>query len=124
MRSSANPGAHRTTQIAPVIRQKVPSRVASVNALRGLRLQVTFVDGTAGEVELKGFLSDPKVEGTLFEPLRNWEEFARVHVELGAVQWPNGADLVPDAMYDAISQHGRWVLGEVIYKPLTSEAVQ
>ncbi len=110
MRSAANPEAHRTTQIAPAIRQQAPWRVASVNALRGLRLQVTFVDGTAGEVELKGFLSDPKVEDTLFEPLRNWEEFARVHVEMGAVRWPNGADLAPDAMYDAIRQHGRWVV--------------
>ncbi len=110
MRAVTNPEAHRTPQIAPVIQPKAPWRVASVNALRGLRLQITFVDGTVGEVDLKGFLSDRKVEGTPFEPLRNWEEFARVHVEMGAVQWPNGADLAPDAMYDAIRQHGRWVL--------------
>lgn len=110
MRSVTNPEADRTTQIAPVIPQKVPWRVASVNALRGLRLQVTFADGTAGEVELESFLSDPKVESTLFEPLRRWEEFARVHVEMGSVRWPNGADLAPDAMYDAIRQHGRWVV--------------
>jgi len=110
MRSTTNPEAHRTIEIAPVIRHQAPWRVASVNALRGLRLQVTFVDGTAGEVELKGFLSGPKVKGTLFEPLRNWEEFAGVRVEMGAVQWPNGADLAPDAMYDAIRQHGRWIV--------------
>jgi hypothetical protein len=29
---------------------------------------------------------------------------------LGAIQWPNGADLAPDAMYDAIRQSGLWVL--------------
>lgn len=29
---------------------------------------------------------------------------------MGAVQWPNGADLVPDAMYDAIRQSGVWIL--------------
>ena len=28
----------------------------------------------------------------------------------GAVQWPNGADLAPDAMYDEIRANGRWVL--------------
>ncbi|HUT02972.1 MAG TPA: DUF2442 domain-containing protein [bacterium] len=111
MRSATNPEAHRATQIAPAIRPEAPWRVASVNALPGLRLQVTFVDGTVGEVDLKAFLSDHKVEGTLFEPLRNWEEFARVHVEMGAVRWPNGADLAPDAMYDAIRQRGCWVLG-------------
>jgi hypothetical protein len=27
-------------------------------------------------------------------------------VELGAATWPNGADLAPDAMYDAIREHG------------------
>jgi hypothetical protein len=28
----------------------------------------------------------------------------------GAVQWANGADLAPDAMYDAIKAHGRWIV--------------
>jgi hypothetical protein len=31
-------------------------------------------------------------------------------VASGAVQWPNGADLAPDAMYDAIRAHGTWSL--------------
>jgi hypothetical protein len=31
-------------------------------------------------------------------------------VVLGAVQWPNGADLAPDAMYDAIRERGQWIL--------------
>jgi len=26
------------------------------------------------------------------------------------VQWPNGADLAPDTMYDEIKAHGRWIL--------------
>ena len=26
------------------------------------------------------------------------------------VAWPNGADLAPDAMYDAIRASGRWVV--------------
>jgi len=28
------------------------------------------------------------------------------------VAWPNGADLAPDAMWDAIRAHGYWVVGE------------
>jgi len=31
-------------------------------------------------------------------------------VVMGAVQWANGADLAPDAMYDAIKTHGRWIV--------------
>ena len=34
----------------------------------------------------------------------------KARIEMGAVQWPNGADLAPDAMYDAIRQSGVWTL--------------
>jgi hypothetical protein len=71
---------------------------------------VTFVDGTAGEVQMKTFLSEPNVHGTIFEPLRDPAIFIQAQVVLGAVLWPNGADLAPDAMYDAIRERGVWVL--------------
>ena len=50
------------------------------------------------------------VEGTVFEHLWDPEIFATAEVVMGAVQWPNGADLAPDAMYDAIRNTGVWVL--------------
>jgi hypothetical protein len=81
-----------------------------VTALSDTRLRVTFVDGTAGEVDMRAFLSSPKVRSTVFEPLRDPAVFAQAEMILGAVQWPNGADLVPDAMYDAIRERGVWVL--------------
>ena len=96
--------------IEPVIRHVVPWRVVSVIPVPDLRLQVTFVDGTAGEVDLRNFLSSPQTSGTVFEPLRNPSVFAQVSTVLGAVQWANGADLAPDAMYDAIKAHGRWAV--------------
>jgi len=55
-------------------------------------------------------LSNPRIGGTVFEPLRDPAIFARADIVLGAVQWPNGADLAPDAMYDAIRERGVWVL--------------
>jgi hypothetical protein len=78
--------------------------------LPDLRLRVSFVDGTTGEVHMKSFLGNPSIAGTIFEQLRDPVMFARAQVVLGAVQWPNGADLAPDAMYDAIREHGVWVL--------------
>jgi hypothetical protein len=33
-----------------------------------------------------------------------------VTIEHGAVTWPGELDLAPDAMHDAIRQHGVWVL--------------
>jgi hypothetical protein len=73
-------------------------------------LRVTFVDGTSGDVDLRNFLSGPQIKGTVFEPLRDPNVLAQVRVVMGAVQWPNGADLAPDAMYDAIKIHGRWIV--------------
>ena len=98
-----------TPELEPTIKHTVPWRVISVTALPDARLRVNFVDGTAGEVHMKSFLNTASVDGTIFEPLRDPEIFAQAQVVLGAVQWPNGADRAPDAMYDAIREHGEWV---------------
>lgn len=81
-----------------------------MNVLPDLRLRVTFVDGTADEVHMKAFLSNRNINGTIFERLREPAIFDQAQVVLGAVQWPNGANLAPDAMYDAIRERGVWVL--------------
>lgn len=78
--------------------------------LSGLRIRVAFVDGTEGEVDLEEFLRSPRVTGTLFEALRDPALFAQARVVGGVVCWPNGADLAPDAMYDAIRATGMWVV--------------
>ena len=100
----------RSTAIEATIRHLVPWRVASVSAMPDLLLRVTFVDGTMGDVDLRSFLNGPQAKGTVFELLRDPNVFAQVGVVMGAVQWANGADLAPDAMYDAIKTHGRWVV--------------
>jgi len=110
MQPNANTEGNRTPEVETTIKHTVSWRVTSVNVLPDVRLRVTFVDGTAGEVHMKSFLSNPNVDGTIFEPLRDPAIFAQAQVALGAVHWPNGADLAPDAMYDAIREHGRWVL--------------
>lgn len=55
-------------------------------------------------------LDGPGVEGTVFELLREPAVVRRLRVESGAVTWPNGADLAPDAMYDAIRERGSWTV--------------
>ena len=110
MQSVVDPESDRTPEVVPEIQHTAPWRVVSVTALPEMRLKVAFVDGTEGEVDLKQFLTDPKVDGTVFEALREVDFFARIDVQMGAVHWPNGADLAPDAMYDAIRQDGRWIV--------------
>jgi hypothetical protein len=75
-------------------------KVVSVSALPGFRLAVRFEDGTSAEVDLSSRLFGP-----VFEPLaRDPELFGRVGVdEFGAVCWPNGADLAPDALYRQVT---------------------
>ena len=87
-----------------------PWRVTSVIVLSKKQLQVRFVDGTSGKVDMRMFLSSVEVDGTVFESLRDPAVFAGVRVVMGAIQWPSGADLAPDAMYDAIRESGIWVL--------------
>jgi hypothetical protein len=72
--------------------------VKSVKPLAGYRLEITFDDGVGGVVCLHDRLFGP-----MFEPLRDAEVFQQVAVdEFGAVCWPNGADLAPDALYDRL----------------------
>jgi Protein of unknown function (DUF2442) len=110
MQPTETPEGNRTPEVEPAIRHTVPWRVTSVAPLPDCRLRVTFVDGVSGDVDMRLFLNDPRIDGTIFEPLRDPAVFAQVRVVLGAIQWPNGADIAPDAMYDAIRQYGLWVL--------------
>ena len=110
MQRTENPESNRTAEVEPTIWHTVPWRVTSVTPLPDSRLSVAFVDGVIGDVDMRSFLSDPKIDGTVFEPLRDPAVFAQARVVLGAIQWPNGADLAPDAMYDAIREYSVWVL--------------
>jgi hypothetical protein len=74
------------------------NRIVSVSAGQGYTLHVRFDDGRSGEVDLS-----TRLFGPVFEPLRDLFLFAQVQVdEYGAVCWPNGADLAPDALYRTI----------------------
>ncbi len=110
MQPNASTETDRTAEIVPAVRPAAPWRVASVAVLPKFRLHVQFVDGTEGEVDMDSFLRDPNINGTVFESLRDPLNFSNAALALGAVQWPTGADLAPDAMYDAIRAYGRWVV--------------
>lgn len=74
-------------------------RVLSVQAKPDWTLEIVFSDGTRGTVSIKDRLFGP-----VFEPLKDPSVFAQVRVdEFGAVCWPNGADLAPDALYAKVT---------------------
>ena len=71
------------------------TRIIAVKALPGYRLLIDFGDGLTGELDLSDRLTGP-----VFEPLKDPKLFSQVSVdEFGAVCWPNGADLAPDALH-------------------------
>jgi hypothetical protein len=73
-------------------------RVVSVQPLEDFRLAVLFSDGVQGIVSL-----NDRLFGPMFEPLRDVALFRQVAVdEYGAIFWPNGADLAPDALHERL----------------------
>jgi hypothetical protein len=76
-----------------------PPRVVRVTPVPRYRLQITFDDGVTGMIDLAG----ERDEG-VFKPPRDEALFERVDVDaFGAVAWPGGPDLAPDALYEEIS---------------------
>ena len=73
-------------------------KAVHIRVLPNWTLEVRFDDGTTGEVCLKDDLY-----GEVFEPLKDPAFFAQAFIdEDGAICWPNGADLAPDALYEDI----------------------
>jgi len=89
---------------------RAPWRVRAVAVSEPGLLKVEFVDGTSGSCDLREFLQSDHCIGTMFEPLRDPAMFSRVNIALGAVSWPEGIDLPPDAMHHQIVHSGVWKL--------------
>jgi hypothetical protein len=76
----------------------VIAKIESVEVKEGHKLKIEFEDGISGIIDV----SD-RLHGPVFEPLKDPEFFSRVEVDdFGAIHWPNGADLAPDALYEEI----------------------
>lgn len=94
--------------VVPPIRPQAPWRVMEVTPLDDFRLQVRFMDGLSGIVDLSQRVQSP--QAGVFAQLADPAVFAQVHIEYGAVSWPVGVDLAPDAMHAAIQRSGVWLL--------------
>ncbi len=76
--------------------------VTEVQYRGGHRVFLRFDDGEAGEIDLASLL---KFEG-VFAPLSNPKECAKVrlHPEWRTIHWPNGADIAPETLHEAVQQ--------------------
>ena len=63
----------------------------------GFRIHVTFNDGSEATLDFRRWL-----DGPVFEPLKDVSYFRRFFIDGGTVVWPNGADIAPETLYDAV----------------------
>lgn len=83
-----------------------PWRVKAFSILPGYRLAVTFQDGTQGIADLSS-LNSVRDCG-IYNALKDLVYFGQARLELGAVTWPNGADLDPAWMHERLRQSETW----------------
>jgi hypothetical protein len=77
--------------------------VLRLRALDGYRLWVRFTDGSEGVRDFTDILAKG---GSMVEPLKSPEFFARVFVESGVPTWPNGYDADPINLYIELRDAG------------------
>ena len=84
---------------------KLPSVVRAQHA-GGYLVRLWFNDGSDGTVDFGPWLTGP-----IFEPLKNAAYFGQFFLDGGTVAWPNGADIAPETLYEAVhgtrSNHAR-----------------
>ena len=75
-----------------------PWKILRMTVLANYRLELTFVDGSHGIVDL----SDIPFTG-VFEPLAEPDYFAQATLKNGVVVWPCGVDIAPDALHKKVN---------------------
>lgn len=82
--------------------------VESLQSLGRFRLRVKFTNGEEHNIDL-----EHELDGEVFEPLRDERYFASAYVnpETGTIEWPNGADMAPEFLYELASK------GNVVQSP-------
>lgn len=87
---------------APRVRGAAIPVVVFAEHVEGHRLRLGFQDGSEGDLDIA------TIVGTfsgVFAPLRRPSYFRRVRVDpdLGTISWPNGADIAPETLRDALT---------------------
>ena len=69
--------------------------VTRAKYLGGYKLDILFNNGESKEVDL----SD-KLNGVIFEPLKDINFFRDFSIKFNTVEWSNGADFAPEYLYE------------------------
>ncbi|MDQ2974150.1 MAG: DUF2442 domain-containing protein [Acidobacteriota bacterium] len=65
--------------------------------VNGFIIAMRFNDGTEKHVDISQWFKGP-----VFKALRDPKFFAKFFIDGGTLAWPNGVDIAPEALYDAV----------------------
>ena len=65
--------------------------------VKGFIVAMRFNDGTEKHVDISQWFKGP-----VFKALKDPKFFAKFFVEGGTLAWPNGVDIAPETLYDAV----------------------
>ena len=68
--------------------------IAQAEYLDHYRIKLTFNNGIVKTVDLKNELN-----GTVFQPLRQLDNFKSFQIKYNTIEWANGADYAPEYLY-------------------------
>ncbi len=112
--SMSSTSAHNSHRTPGVVIMAVWS-IVGFKILPNYKIDVTFADGTKGVADLAPRLSQGRL-GDGFDALCDAAALAKAYLEHGALTWPGGIDLAPDAMYQRIRDSGTSTLAAKIRK--------
>ena len=72
--------------------------VLEARYVRDYVVWLKFSDGAVGEVDLSA-----ELDGPIFSPLRDIEQFKRCSVAYHTLTWPNGADFAPEFLRERVA---------------------
>jgi hypothetical protein len=80
--------------------------VHALNVLPAYRLSITCNDGTSGIIDMSALVNSS--DAGIYSALKDIHLFEGVQIELGALTWPNGADLDPMWAHEEIQKNKMW----------------
>ena len=72
--------------------------VTTAQYVKGYLIAVKFNDGTKKVIDFEPWLTGP-----IFKPLKNKDYFKKFFVDGPTIAWPNGADIAPETLYEAVT---------------------
>jgi hypothetical protein len=74
--------------------------VTQIEYRSGYSFFIAFDDGLGATIDFSDYLR----RGPIFAPLRDPDFFRQARIEGGTIAWPNGADVVPETLYEKCEQ--------------------